>query len=135
MKWEQLSMANQEKKDDMFSNISKKKTVLSDEEVLEVVDDASLVTKPVKKKAGRPRSKIIREQTMLSLSAYQEKQFDTALGLLMINGIKIKRGRSETAELAIRVLNTLLQNDATKAQAMTIVEQYHNYEENDPLLK
>ncbi len=125
-------------KNNMFSNISKKKATLSDDEVKKVVNEASLISKSISvetpKKSGRPKSIIKRKQTMFSLSEYQLEKLSRVEGKLKAEGVKIKRGRSETLELALALMDMMLSEETRKKQALVVVEQYHNYEENDPII-
>ncbi len=65
------------------------------------------------KKAGRKKSIVERKNVMLSLSEYQTKQIANLELLLKINDIDIKRGRSETVELAIAYLTRQMKDPET----------------------
>ncbi len=124
------------KKNNMFaSSLEKKKELFTDEQVAESIKKADLITPTEidhdKKKAGRPKAKIKRKQTMFSLSEYQLEQFAKVEGKLKAEGVKITRNRSETAELALALLDFMLSDETRKSQAMIIIENRHNYEESD----
>ena len=83
-----------------------------------------------KKKVGRPKAKVTRKQTTFSLSAYQVKQFAKAEGRLLAEDINITRSRSQTAELAIALLQTMLDSEQHKEYALETIKQHLNFEEN-----
>jgi sporulation protein YlmC with PRC-barrel domain len=82
-----------------------------------------------KKKAGRKKSKIVRKQQMISISEYQSQKLSNLEGLLKSQGFKLSRGKSETVELALVVLDAMLKNDKYNIQIKSIVKDYIGYEE------
>jgi hypothetical protein len=67
----------------------------------------------LKKKAGRKKSLVERKSLMLSTSDYQAKQIKQLEVALTVNGLDVKRGRSETVELAVAYLLRQLKDEDT----------------------
>lgn len=72
----------------------------------------------LKKKAGRKKSLVERKSLMLSTSDFQAKQIKQLEISMTMNGLELKRGRSETVELAVTYLLNELKNEETNRGAV-----------------
>lgn len=80
------------------------------------------------KKVGRKKSRIKRKQALLNFSEYQNGKLNTLELKLKLAGVKISRGRSETVELALALVETMLKTDEVKT--LSILNDFVGYEES-----
>ncbi|MGI2049926.1 hypothetical protein [Shewanella oncorhynchi] len=81
------------------------------------------------KKAGRPRSLIERKKVLLNMSEAQNERLTRIEGQLKAAGIGVTRGRSETVELALALLEVMLHSEEQRPYAMTILKDSVGQEE------
>ena len=82
------------------------------------------------KKPGRKKSRVERKtQALLNFSEYQNDKLDTLVLKLKLAGVKVKRGRSETVELALALVETMLKTD--EAKTLSIINDFVDYEEKN----
>lgn len=65
---------------------------------------------------------------MLNFSEYQNGKLNTLELKLKLAGVKISRGRSETVELALALVETMLETDEVKT--LSILNDFVGYEES-----
>lgn len=86
-----------------------------------------------KKKVGRKKALLSRKKVMCAFTEYQLGRFAIAEGLIKANGVKLSRSRSETLELGAALLNVMLQSDEHRAFALSVINDWHEYEEKNLL--
>ncbi len=84
-----------------------------------------------KKKVGRKKALLSRKKVMCAFTEDQLSRFEIAEGLLKANGIKLTRSRSETLELGAALLNVMLSSDEHKTFALSVIKDWHEYEEKN----
>lgn len=81
------------------------------------------------RKAGRPKSPIERKKVLLNMSEAQNEKLTVLEGQLKAAGVGITRGRSETVELALALLEVMLHSEDQRPYAMSVLKDSAGKEE------
>ena len=90
---------------------------------------AKAPSKAGRKKVGRKKSKVQRHQALLKFSEYQNYKLNNLELRLKLGGVKISRGRSETVELALALVDTMLKTDEVKT--LNILKDFVGFDESN----
>ena len=90
-----------------------------------------------RKKPGRKKSAVKRKQVMMSFSDNTLSNIERLELILKLNDIQITRGRSETAELAVRAVLAMLnmKDESYKSTILNYMSMTVGEEDNDALEK
>lgn len=81
------------------------------------------------KKTGRPKSLILRKKILLNISEEQSSKLTQLEGQLKAINIGITRGRSETMELALALLEVMLHSPEQRPYAISVLTDSVGQEE------